>query len=299
MYSQTHNHKASVGEFIDFIYKRQMIWFRRFVMRKPRAEWTKDPILKEHRFCNVFRENDKCTKHVKAAILINPELSLEEKIYNVMLYRRFNSYGFFDKATRPIRLDEWRNSGKIISSLERAKNGGFKLFNCAYISRNVRVSSWRPADKLAQMVYAISDQATARTMRDPSDSAFIQGISIQRTPGFGAFLSYQVLLDLDMILHYHDMQRNVVIGPGALGGAMLLGIKPTLEALSRLRWRVVTRLWGCGTWRIIATSQLENSDIQSCLCEFRKYMCHKLEPGKHRVRYYRSGAENEHIPAVA
>lgn len=46
-----------IAEFFEFIYDRQEIWHRRNVLNLP-APWSTDEILRNYRFCNVYRELD-------------------------------------------------------------------------------------------------------------------------------------------------------------------------------------------------------------------------------------------------
>lgn len=68
-----------------FVAERQKIWVRRFVQRLP-SPWTTDPILRQERFTNVYRELDPGTVYAVEHIL-EANLPEKDRIFNVMLYR--------------------------------------------------------------------------------------------------------------------------------------------------------------------------------------------------------------------
>ncbi|MFB6182426.1 MAG: nucleotide kinase domain-containing protein, partial [Candidatus Nanohaloarchaea archaeon] len=49
--------KEKLNVFWSFIQKRQQIWYRRTILQN-NPPWTKDKILQNHRFTNVYRELD-------------------------------------------------------------------------------------------------------------------------------------------------------------------------------------------------------------------------------------------------
>src|SRR5437667_689382 len=68
-----------------FVCERQKIWHRRMIERKS-PPWTKDVILRNVRFTNVYRELDPGTRYLRQNILELP-VPDKDKIFNVMLYR--------------------------------------------------------------------------------------------------------------------------------------------------------------------------------------------------------------------
>ncbi|PIN93379.1 hypothetical protein COU54_03200 [Candidatus Pacearchaeota archaeon CG10_big_fil_rev_8_21_14_0_10_31_24] len=47
-------------DFFKFIYKRQLIWYKRFVLHQ-KPPWIFDTILQKYKIINMYRELDKCT----------------------------------------------------------------------------------------------------------------------------------------------------------------------------------------------------------------------------------------------
>lgn len=73
--------------FFAYARERHSIYLRRSA-GVPRAEWTKDAILREHRFTNVFRELDKTTawfrKHVRDPLRDKPEVLLATVLFRML-----------------------------------------------------------------------------------------------------------------------------------------------------------------------------------------------------------------------
>ena len=52
--------------------------------------WTNDPILRDYRFTNVRRTDDTVSKWYIEGIAQNPELNIEQKVLNAILFRCWN-----------------------------------------------------------------------------------------------------------------------------------------------------------------------------------------------------------------
>src|SRR4249919_3123124 len=55
--------KDPVERLFAFIHERYMIYIRKEAEDKP--PWTDDPILRDYRFCNIYREDDKVTVWIR------------------------------------------------------------------------------------------------------------------------------------------------------------------------------------------------------------------------------------------
>jgi len=88
-------HKERYKEYWKYVVERQRIWYKRFVLKRP-YPWTNDRILKKYRFCNNYRELDKGTIYLieKIKFIKNDRRKV---LSNVVAYKFFNIYGFFEK----------------------------------------------------------------------------------------------------------------------------------------------------------------------------------------------------------
>ena len=78
--SEEHYH-----EFFRTMFERQMIWKRRFLDQKPRP-WTDDPILRDYKFTNVYRELDRNSQWQIRNILLDDELTLTNLVWKMMVW---------------------------------------------------------------------------------------------------------------------------------------------------------------------------------------------------------------------
>lgn len=297
-----------IKDFYKFIYDRQLIWHRKEVVGLPREKWTDDPILYKNKFCNAYRELDKCSIHLLDNVIYNPRLNLEDKVFNIILYRRFNTPDFYS-FIRPMKIQEydWKSCEKIMDHIKKNK---INLFNSAYIiCQRTFQSEYRKKDKHVQQLLLLNKIMldwdmfyikflSQKTYKDAHK--YLTTISLT-----GGFLAQQYLIDITYIAEFRnrwDINSTVDVGPGAIGAIELLYEKRKdvpYETYCKLLWSHQEKYLSRLDWKRISYKRsiaggeyLRLSDIQNCLCEFRKY-CHLQTNPNKRKRYYK-GAENGH-----
>lgn len=126
-YKKLPNEKLEVYQpnlelFFETMYERQMIWKRRFLDNQS-APWTKNKILRDFKFTNVYRELDKNSQWQIKNILLDEELSLKNLVWKMMFFRAFNNpetFSFepkglpvqknlFGKEVELMSSSKWRN----------------------------------------------------------------------------------------------------------------------------------------------------------------------------------------------
>ncbi len=279
-----------LSRFWDFVTERQNVWHRRFAL-KEKPPWTDDPIIGKNRFTNVYRRLDPGT--VYAESIIKTPASRQDRLFNLLLYRLIGkkethaALGFQQVASfSPEHLMETLRAiaergdapftGAYMVSGYAQMGGADKPENVARLFADIQRIMPRISERLL----------SARTMED----AF--GV-LRSIPGFGDFLAYQVLVDatydvdgkrlLDI-----DPESWAKAGPGAKRGIRILvpdaKTADELDIMKALRDMQVKLLVprkfpfkGDGS-----PEPLSLSDIQNCLCEYRKYV--KIGEGTGRGR---------------
>lgn len=287
-------------KFFAFIVERQRIWHKKEILKLP-SPWTIDPVLAKFKFCCVYRELDACTKHLIERI-INTALPFREKVFNILLYRRFNTRDFFDRYGVQ-KCDGFDFDG-LVDKMDEAKKQGVNLFNDAYIiCQRTFESKYRKRDKHYQQLLIMHKLSE-------NFNLFLVGKSIEEfhkkfmaMPLTGAFLSYQYCTDLTYIKElenvFPDLNEYTYVGPGAKGGVDLLfpGHIKDYEYYCRIAWQAqkeyMPKEWEDIYYRdaYYKSKWLSLSNIQSCLCEFRKWSNLSNPSIKCRKRYYK-GADN-------
>lgn len=298
-------------DFFEFVYERQAVWLARNKYGHEKADWTTDPIISKYKFCNVYRELDACSQHLIEHVIKNPALSVSDKVFNIILYRRFNVRNFYtDIIKNPVYADKFDFDGLVFSVDEYRKTGG-KVFNDAYIiCQRYYTDKTRKWDKAYQQLAMMRDLAKnwttlfyriekAKTMKDAWKTLESD------IPLTGPFLAQQYLTDITYVKGIGkkwDKNSFCSVGPGAKPALDWMSYRlkgktyeekchdlwrnqsywfRRLEQNTGLKWgRVYYRqAYHRGIW-------LSLSNIQNCLCEFRKYT--KLKTGQvQRKRIYK------------
>ena len=232
--------KPRYDAFFAYARARHEIYVRRAAGR-PRSEWTRDHILSQYRFTNVFRELDKTTEWFRK----NVRAPLEEQT-NVMLatvlFRMTNRIEVGEAMFRQLDLDGWtafdrfRVSG-VTSHLKRAtvsyvgKKGPF--VTGAYI---ITGTPGRPkldgvldvVGGFARKQFPFRGEDTrwstlARHMIDnPGDVSLEEAWRwFAQVPHLGKFHSYEIVTDLrhtSLLDRAPDIMTWANVGPGAARG---------------------------------------------------------------------------------
>lgn len=301
-----------VNDFWRFVVERQKIWFKKEIERKP-YPWTGDPILRRYRFCNVYRELDKCTRH----LIENLDTKDRKTIFlNVFIFRHFNYYGFFDDIGI---IEPGFDEKEIISKLDRIRKRK-KIFNEAYVIHPI--STIVPKDspfynrrkeKHVQMVYLTKyvDERLDDILDNIDSSETPEDVHtfLMKIPNISDFMAYELWTDLTYFGFFKRGWTDndfVNVGSGAIWGLNLISFNKDTNELQRSKKyyeRIIynlrdnmkeylDRLGLLDTWMEIyyrdAYSNvpfLSLRNIEHSLCEFRKYW--RIKFGRGRIRRYR------------
>lgn len=306
--------KIKLLDFYRFIYERQLVWYNREILKKP-WPWTNDEILRTYKFCNVYRELDKGTIYLINTIINNKKLSLADKFLNCVAYRRFNLPGFFEWIGEPMSCKNFALT-KYIRILDKRKEQGHNLFNDAYIvSQTPYDRKFGRKEKHVQQLLILYDLAKeGNKWIGPIGFKKIErvhGYLKEKIFGMGDFLAYQTCTDLtyfpELRKQYEDINEFVAMGPGSKPGVDLLFPykKLSYEYYCRKLWKEqdlqfyqLKERTGKDWLKIRYKKSydpgfyLSISNIQNCLCEFRKYIMLQIDPNK-RKRYYKPEGVNK------
>jgi len=296
--------RPSEQDFFAFIYKRQLIWYRRFVLKKT-FPWTDDEILRTYKFINMYRELDKCTQYIVEKLkCIQDRRTL---LLNIIFYRFFNLSGLYELLKiSPFKHLTPALVQKLDERFRKLRKEGTAIFNNAYVispgaSRKAKhrsiLENLSVRDKhLSQM---INDLDAAKTPQESFDV-------LLQVPLLGPFLSCEIWTDLT---YFHFFKQSwddndfVNIGPGAKWGLEIMyGKMPKKKYGEKLYHlysqqkkflpQIHKKMGEKLSWKKIAYKNaasnfpfLSITNIEGALCEFRKYC--NLSQGKGRRRYYK------------
>lgn len=289
-------------EFFRFIYKRQLIWYKRFVLNQ-KAPWTDDEVLNTYKIINVYRELDKCTLYlIKKLEGIKDRNTL---LINVIFYRFFNRYGLYEElGIRPFSNIDQKLNSHIITSFENRKKEGKPIFNNAYL-----ISSGEKGKKKHISILDNFQKLDVASLINEIDKCVDPRFAlevIETVPMVGPFLACEIWTDLSYFGFFKQKWTDndfVNIGPGAKWGLEImynsrLNRKEQEERLSHLHNIQKDNLSSVNKslneplkWEDIAfKGALSNypflsiTNIEGALCEFRKYW--NIKHGKGRRKYF-------------
>lgn len=244
--------------FFEKMYERQMIWKKRFLDKLP-APWTDDPILRNSKFTNVYRELDRSSQFLISTIILDDGLDDLNLIWKMMVYRLFNNPETFTFHPKNIKRDLFNQDIDFIPSyrwkngipdydeydeleFERFINGvrasGQNPFTNAYLINSAcaphekrdyvytRIALPALHDKISEIYDVITNCSTAEELIE----------ELNTIPTVASFISHELYQDLTYIPRYtkrtfmrFDQNDYTNVGPGASIGIRL--IYPSLNTI--------------------------------------------------------------------
>lgn len=291
----------TILDFFEFIYDRHEIYYKRFQLKRM-APWSKDALFQKFSFCNAYRELDRGTIHLIKNIIESKDYDLNEKIFNVLLYRKFNTSYFFKHLSK---ISPYNYKPEIhIKEMQAQLDAGIKLWKNAYMVAPPRIDKQAKHIQMMNIFIPISKDIAKFTSELKSQKSLKDAHKFikENVPLTGGFLAQQYLIDICYIPEMKviwNLNKFVDVGPGAKPAAKLLFPNLTPEEACHLLYETQHMHFGDlkdlkgKDWKkiyyreaIAGAPWLRISDIQNCLCEFRKY-CHLQTNPNKKKRYYK------------
>lgn len=287
--------------------------------------WTADPVLREGRFCNIFRELDTVTiwvdKHIRQPYADHPHLWFMLAIARYINWPDTLRY-LMDEAEPGTWPDgEDFEPAKLTKALEDYAAAGNKVYTGAYMIRaesdpSKEWYSWTKHRYIAEIVLGRlwEDREEWQRMLETTPGvlrAFNRLETVwekfqqHRYIGWGPFMAYEVVTDLRHTRYLRnapDIWTWANAGPGAIRGLNRLygrdlAAKPRPEQTNAEMIELMQELNALdarGFNETFGPPQLgsphvgprfEARDIEHTLCEFDKYERVRLNEGKMRSKY--------------
>lgn len=281
---------TSFERFWGFIKERHSIFLKKEA-GEPKP-WTKDKILQQYRFCNVYRENDTVTRWI-ADNWRTPHAREPDLWFAMTVARYVNWPDTLAEVGYPI---PW-NPRRFKLTLARRTRDGEKVFTGAYVvhSRGFVAKGDYLADRVLSPLW--EDRKKVRPKKGDSLATFYS--RLRKYNGMGSFMAAQVVADIKyagVLLAAEDWYSFAAPGPGSRRGLnRLLGLKldhnlpeqAWHDHVEGLRIQVMRRVRELRFDKASAEDwpDLHNQDIQNCLCELDKYERVRLKQGRPRSKY--------------
>lgn len=251
--------------------------------------WTDDPILREYRFCNVRREDDRVTVWIRKNWRV-PHYDDPDLWFAMVVARFVNWPPTLNHIGYPV---PWCGR-EFLEGMAAINYKGNKLYTGAYMVRAGEVKGEPKYVYQEREVFTPLWKARERLRPSKGDTLNSYHMLLGQFHGLGSFMAAQVVADLkytEPLKSASDWRTFAASGPGSRRG------------LNRVLGRWVGSPWAEDDWRtelsrlhvklgdmgaLLETpddTPIHAQDLQNCLCEFDKYERVRLGEGKPRAKY--------------
>lgn len=280
---------------LAFMKERHNIYINSKVLKEPKP-WTKDVILQQYRFCNVYRELDTVTQwidlNIRKAYAHHPNLW-----FMLCIARRIN---WPDTLGELMLTKGWPhktyNPEALMITLDHLTEMGKQVYTGAYMitaetgaehigQTKSRTTAYSNLGRLWEARYEVEP-----LLHDTLEGAY--KAILGRGFAWGPFMTYEVVTDLRHTRYLEgapDKLRWANAGPGALRGLHRVwgdnheGNMSEKEALRRMQDLL---MWLQTKWPSHPLwPRLEMREVEHSLCEFDKYERVRLGQGRPRSKY--------------
>lgn len=189
-----------------------------------RRPWTKDRILQEYKFCNVYRAADRVSQYlIRDVVYRDDDSSPADRLFQVVAFRNFSNINTWETITEILghspRIADLK-SGRFEAALTEAKDRNGGLYTGAFIlcatnayGRKTKhlnhVELFRDMFVHSHLAGRILEADSLRKIYD----------LLHTFPLMGDFMSYQMAIDLNYSEHVDFSENDFTQpGPGALRG---------------------------------------------------------------------------------
>jgi hypothetical protein len=293
---------------VKFWIERHKIYLRRNVLKKEKP-WTKDPMLLNYRFCNIYREIDTVSEWIIDNVIHKYEKN--DNLWFMLAASRLINWPdtlaeMIKERAWPIELYSATKLYRVLSERAERKE---KVITGAYIVNSVFPNGVKPPDtrKVYYIPYfGLQGLWQKRDVLQKAAKTSMESFVTEMTKchGWGAFMAYQVAVDLSYSKKWlgnaPDVHTYTSPGPGTTRGMARLmtgGKKAELRGKALNKYMIKLRekmnergkelinpKWWTGDFKT-GFAELSMPNVSNCCCEFDKYCRLIGGEGEPRSRY--------------
>lgn len=270
-----------------FIQERMNIFWKRYEGHS--YGFTKDRILSENKFTNVYRAQDRVSQYlIKDVIYGNDEGFTEQDIlFRILIFKIFNNidtWKFLENKIGTIKISNFNTD--IISDLLSDRIQKQPIFSGAYMMTgshkkyNMYLSKHTKWLKMVEYEF-LKEKRIDRVLNAKSLNEIYDILS--ECSFLGEFLAYQYTVDFNYS-PVVDFDENTFVKAGI--GA-IRGIKKCFKDLEHYSYEDCIRftqdnftkyqdLYGLNNFKNLFGRELKLIDLQNCFCETDKYLRVKM-----------------------
>lgn len=248
---------------------------------------TDDSILKEFRFCNVRREDDRVTiwinENIRKPYTDHPYLWLM-----LCISRQLNWPATLNELINSDAwpIDETFNPKLMTIKLNERKAKGEKVYTGAYM---ISAPHTKGADKQAYIAEEVIGKLWEYRKEFKEYSTSLEKLHgwLMCFNGWGPFMAYQAIVDMrftNILCNAPDIYNWAAAGPGTLRGLNRIYLRDKNQSLSQQQALKEIK----ETYNILIQKnicKLDFSDVPNVYCETDKYMRTWYKEGTPRAKY--------------
>ena len=290
-----------------FIQERMNMFWRRC---EGKVVLTKDPILQEYKFTNVYRVCDRVSQYLLNNIIYNKlkRYSPKDMLLRILVFKIFNkieTWEYVMQTYGDITIDHF--DVKEISALLSNRQRSYPIFNNAYMMTGSHIRYDYLPTKHEKWLTMVKEEVIGEGIIDKALKAhsleeiyhLLRGCSF-----LGGFLAYQYTIDFNYSPYINfDENSFVVAGIGAIrginkcfishGNSYEDAIRYTKEHFTELQ-----KKYGYIEFKPLRGHEPTLLDLQNCFCETDKYLRVKMPEllvGNKRIKQkYKQTLESIH-----
>lgn len=203
-----------------FAAKRQAVFFKR--LKGDKQPWTKDPILRNHKFTNAYRASDRVSQFLIRHVIYGADQDPKEVVFRILLFKTFNKIETWQLLLKELGQISWkeydfRAYDRILTGAQQDKKS---IYSAAYIMPSGGRSfghSVKHRNHLSLIQKMMEDNLPVRIADAKSMHEVFE--LLRGYPMIGDFLAYQYATDINYssVTNFSEMSF-VVPGPGAKDG---------------------------------------------------------------------------------
>jgi tetrahydromethanopterin S-methyltransferase subunit B len=285
----------AIESFFGWIDNRHNIYRKRAAGEPP--PWTNDPILRQYKFTNPFRENDRVTVWMRNYwTRPNNERPNCEIIFNCCLFRMVGTSEFAHEHKWVKAQEHGWDSERTKHVIQTRLDNNEKTFTGAYIITNQGIKAPKSkivVDHFLKPIYENMEKLAEIAHRTNSLQETHHALSQYPGWGGGGFMAYEVVTDLNytsVLGHPHDRYTWANAGPGAKRGLNRLLGEPLTKSMKQevANSKMHSLLEKKNHFSALPPETKKSIDmrtIEHSLCEWDKYERVRLKQGRPRSKF--------------
>lgn len=240
--------------------------------------WTKDPILRTHRFTNCYRATDRVSQFLIQQVAYRGSQEHSEVTFRTLIFKLFNKISTWQLLEEALGEISWASfdidAYDAVLSSHFAR--GRRLYSAAYVVPPPLLGAARKHTNHLRLVALMMGDGVDKRLADaPSMKDAFE--VLRSYPAIGNFLAYQYLIDINYSTALDfDESEFVVPGPGAKDGIRKCfgpqanGIERELISYMEATQEIHFARLGL-SFRGLRGRRLQLIDCQNLFCEVDKY----------------------------